>query len=148
MVIDTLDNAGLYAGLGPRIAHALAWIRDADLAGLAVGRHEIDGDAVYAIVSEYTTKGPGEGRWEAHRRYLDLQCVAAGREMFGYAPVATLRAGDYIAENDITWLTGDGHVVALEPGRFVIVWPGDAHMPGMAEGAPAAVKKVVVKIAV
>jgi beta-galactosidase beta subunit len=37
--------------------------------------------------------------------------------------------------------------VALEPGRFIIVWPGDAHMPGMAEGSPAPVKKIVVKIA-
>ncbi len=148
MVVDTIEHAGLYAGLGPRIAQALAWVRDTDLAALAVGRHDIDGEAVYAMVSEYTTKRPGDGRWEAHRQYLDLQCLAAGTEAFGYAPASTLEAGDYLAEKDITWLTGDGRFVVLDPGRFVIVWPGDAHMPGMAEGTPAPVKKIVVKIAV
>lgn len=148
MIIDTVDNGSLYAGLGPRIARALAWVRETDLAALAPGRHDIEADQVYALVSEYTTKLPDQGRWEAHRRYLDLQCLASGAESFGYAPAATLQAGEYIPEKDITWLAGEGRFVRLEPGRFVIVWPADAHMPGMAEGAPAPVKKVVVKIAV
>ena len=47
---------------------------------------------------------------------------------------------------DVEFLTGDGAFVQLAAGDFVVLWPGEAHMPGMANGAPAPVTKVVVKI--
>jgi len=31
--------------------------------------------------------------------------------------------------------------------QFMILWPGDAHMPGVAADGPGLVRKVVVKIA-
>lgn len=148
MIVDVIDNARLYAGVGPRIARALEWMRQTDLGALAPGRVEIDGDRLFALVSDYTSKPRAEGRWEAHRRYLDLQVVAAGVEQVGYAPAATLVAGDYIAEKDISWLEGDGSFVTMAPGRFMLLWPGDAHMPGIAAGEPSPVRKIVMKIAV
>jgi beta-galactosidase beta subunit len=33
-------------------------------------------------------------------------------------------------------------------GPFMILWPGDAHMPGIDAGVPGPVRKVVLKIAV
>lgn len=146
MIIDLLDRIDLYHGLGPRIAHALRWAREQDLTALGLGRHEIDGDALFALVSEYTTKPLAEGRWEAHRKYLDLQCVGAGRELIGYAPLSTLSCGDYITEKDISWHTGDGSFMLMEPGRFMLLWPGDGHMPGIAADTASPVRKVVLKI--
>lgn len=143
-----MGNAGFYAPLGARIEQALDWLLRTDPGVLAAGRVEIDGDRVYALVSDYTTKNVLEGRWEAHRRYLDLQVVASGTEQIGYAPVTSLVAGDYIAEKDIVWLEGDGSFVTMQPGQFMLLWPGDAHMPGVAVGAPSPVRKIVVKIAV
>lgn len=148
MVTDLLKNAHLYAGLGERIARGLAWVNEQDLANLPVGRHDIDGQKLYALVSEYTTKPHADARWEAHRRYLDLQCLASGRESIGYTPLVTLQSGQYIPEKDIVWLTGNGSHVVMEPGRFMLLWPGDGHMPGVALGEPEPVKKVVVKILV
>jgi YhcH/YjgK/YiaL family protein len=43
-----------------------------------------------------------------------------------------------------TW----GDFITLGDDRFVVLWPGDAHMPGIAVDAPAEVRKVVVKIAI
>ena len=63
-------------------------------------------------------------------------------------PTARLQAGDYIPEKDITWLIGSGDFVTLAAGQFAIVWPGDAHMPGLDAGVPGTVRKIVVKIAV
>ena len=100
------------------------------------------------MVSEYATKPQEDGRWEAHRKYLDLQCLAAGRERIGYTPLVTLKSGQYIPEKDITWLTGNGSFVVMEPGRFMLLWPGDGHMPGISIADTENVKKVVVKIAV
>ncbi|MDO8836451.1 MAG: YhcH/YjgK/YiaL family protein [Vicinamibacterales bacterium] len=148
MVIDLLDNIDLYRGLGPRIAQALHWVRDHDLTALGLGRHEIAGDSLFALVSEYHTKPQAEGRWEAHRKYLDLQCLAAGHELIGYAPLPTLSDGDYIVEKDISWHAGDGRFMLIAPGRFMLLWPGDGHMPGVAVDTPSPVRKVVLKIAV
>jgi biofilm protein TabA len=146
MVADLLTNAHLYTAFGPRIARGLRFLAETDLRSLAAGRHEIDGDTLFALVSDYAPKALAQGKWEAHRRYLDLQYVASGVERFGIAPIGHLQAGDYIPEKDITWLSGSGDFVTLSAGQFVIVWPGDAHMPGLDAGIPGQVRKIVVKI--
>lgn len=146
MVVDLLTNSSLYTGLGERIARGLAWAQEQPLAELAPGRHDIDGQRVFALVSDYDTKPAAEGRWEAHKKYLDLQCLVSGRELIGYTPLASLVGGQYIPEKDIVWLTGHGSFITMEPGRFMLLWPGDGHMPGIAVDGPEPVRKVVVKI--
>jgi biofilm protein TabA len=148
MILDLLTNAHLYTSLGARIARGLQFLAETDLKALPAGRHEIDGDSLFALVSDYSPKPHSAGRWEAHKRYLDLQYVASGVERFGVAPIGRLESGDYIPEKDITWLTGSGDHITLGAGQFVIVWPGDAHMPGLDAGVPGTVRKIVVKIAV
>ncbi len=95
MVRDTLARAGLYQGLGTGIARALEFLTTTDLASLPPGRQDVDGDGVYASVSDYTTKPLSAGRWEAHRRHLDVHCVVCGSELIGVAPAARLAAGPY-----------------------------------------------------
>lgn len=148
MVTDLLENAHLYKGLSPRIAAAFDWATRTDLKSLDAGRHEIDGSSIYAIVSNYVPKAETAGKWEAHQRYLDLQVIASGTERIGVAPIGRLIAGDYIAEKDIAWLQGTGDFVTLAAGQFMLLWPGDAHMPGIETGFVGPVHKVVVKIAV
>jgi YhcH/YjgK/YiaL family protein len=146
VVIDQLANAHLHRPLGPRITRALDFLLSTDPTRLELGRHDIDGDNVYALVSEYRPKRQEEGRWEAHRRYIDLQCVASGRERVGFAPLDRLTPEPYDEAKDIMRLEGAGDFLTLEPGQFMLLWPGDAHMPGIAIGEPVTVKKVVVKI--
>ena len=148
MVVDSLDNARLYAPLGARIAKALEYLVSANLAAAPVGRYDLDGDSVFVLVQDYTTKTEGDGQWERHRRYIDLQVVVSGSERIGYAPVALLEEGPYDADRDIAFLTGRGSFVTLSAGQFMLLWPDDAHMPGIEAGQPAPVRKVVVKIAV
>ncbi|MBK7541977.1 MAG: YhcH/YjgK/YiaL family protein [Candidatus Competibacteraceae bacterium] len=50
-----------------------------DLNALAEGRHELAGDALFALVQDYHTKPQSEGFWEAHRRYTDLQFIVRDR---------------------------------------------------------------------
>jgi YhcH/YjgK/YiaL family protein len=147
MIADLLTNAHLYEALGPRIAQGLQFLSDTDLAGLTPGRYELDGKRLYALVSDYAPKPLAEGRWEAHRKYLDLQCVVSGVERMGIAPIDRLAAADYDAERDLLRLSGAGDFLAFGAGQFMILWPGDAHMPGVDAGVPGPVRKVVVKIA-
>ena len=37
-------------------------------------------------------------------------------------------------------------IYLLEPGDFLILYPKDAHMPGVCEGTPEKVQKAVVKV--
>jgi biofilm protein TabA len=148
MIADLLTNAGHYAALGPGIARGLQFLAETDLASLAPGKHELDGRQLYALVSDYTPKPPPEGRWEAHRRYLDLQYVVSGIERMGVAPIDRLAAGEYDADRDMLRLSGAGDFLTFGAGQFMILWPGDAHMPGIDAGMSGPVRKVVVKIAI
>ncbi len=148
MVIDLISNASLYRPLGPGIARSLEFLQRTDLAALEPGRHPLDGDRVHSLVSEYLSKRPEDGRWEAHRRFIDVQCVIRGSERIGYAPIGRLEAQPYDEAKDLMRLSGPGEFLTIGPGEFVLLWPGDAHMPGIAVDAPAPVRKLVIKIAV
>ena len=118
------------------------------MASLPPGRYELDGINLYVMSQEYTTKLPEQGKWEAHRRYIDLQYIVSGTERIGYAHLSRLTQGDYNSEKDFHALSGVGDYITLSAGDFMLLFPEDAHMPGMAVGDPVPVKKVVVKIAV
>jgi biofilm protein TabA len=149
MIIDLLVNAHYYETLSPRIRQAFDFLRQADLAALALGIHEIDGRALYASVQTFSTHPLAEGAWEAHRRYADLHYVVEGAERIGYAPAGSLSPGAYDAENDFMLLSGEAGALAPVPsGAFMLLWPEEAHMPGLAVDEPAPLRKVVVKIAV
>ena len=77
-----------------------------------------------------------------------MHAVVAGAEAIGYAPVDALQPTSEEPDRDMIWLSGDGDLVTLRPGHFLVAWPGEGHMPGLAVGAPVAVKKIVVKVAV
>ena len=146
MIVDQLKNAEQYYAFGTGIEAALRYLQQTDFTNVAPERYDIDGDRVYAMVQEYDSKPRAEGFWEAHRKYLDVQYVAAGFEHMGYAAAATLQAGRYEEDKDFIKLEGDGEFFLLRKGYFCILAPQDAHMPGMAVEQSAPVKKVVVKV--
>jgi biofilm protein TabA len=147
MIIDRIENAALYYPLHPKFKQAFDYIAQIDIHTLPVGRHEID-NSMYVLVQEYTTKPKSEGKWEAHRRYIDLQYVVQGAEGMGYANIHDLEQGEYLSEKDFLPLFGEGGQIALRSGYFVLLFPEDAHMPSMALGESKPARKIVIKIAV
>lgn len=148
MILDRIENAYLYYAVHKRFQQAFEYIASIDIHTIPIGRHEIDGANLYALVQEYNTKSKEQGKWEAHRRYIDLQYVVQGAEGMGYANIHHLQQGDYDTNKDFLPLFGEGDQVVLKSGYFVLLFPEDAHMPGMAIGNPKPAKKVVIKIAV
>ena len=150
MIVDTLSNAAQYGVLGERIATALRFLQENDCARLPVGKTPIDGDQVFALVQDNTTKPREQGVWEAHRKHIDVQFVAAGIEEMGYANVNTLTVRKpYDEQTDFALFDGAGSFVTVPAGSFTIFFPQDAHIPGSAvDGQPAPVRKVVVKVAI
>ena len=149
MIIDRLENAAIYASLCERMAKGLEYLRNTDFRGLEDGRHEIEGDEIYAMVMGYKTEPAGEGVWEAHRRYTDIQYMVSGAERMGYANLSDLSVKDAYDENkDALFLEGVGSFFVVREGAFAVFGPEDAHMPGMALAQPESVRKVVVKVRV
>ncbi len=148
MVRDTLSNAALYLPLDAGIARALRFLADGGHRALVPDeRHDL-GDGVVATAEAFDTRRREDGTWEAHRKHIDVQCVIEGLELMGHAPIGALRAQPYDETRDVLFAEGDGDFFHLSPGGFAIFWPADAHMPGMATGAPAPLRKVVIKVPV
>jgi len=115
------------------------------------GTVEIEGRNVYAIVQSYETKNEtGAPRFEAHRKYIDIQFLLSGSELMGWAPLSSLSVSEaYNAEKDIMFGSVPDSASAFtffRAGQAIILFPSDAHAPGLAKGQPQAVKKVVIKI--
>ena len=97
MIHDTLAHASQYEVLGPRIEAALRLLRQNDLNALPLGRWEIDGQDLFAIVDEYDSKPLEKCFWEAHRKYIDVQFLVRGVEQMGHAELGGLRAPGLVA---------------------------------------------------
>lgn len=149
MILDRLTNAAHYRKLHPLFAQAFDALQAEDWTQRKDGRYELAGPRLYAMVQRYQSKPREQGKWEAHRRYIDIQYVAAGAEQLGWADRDSLRITDsYDEAKEAMFLAGDGSFVKVAAGSFVVFLPHDAHMPGIALAGPEPVTKVVLKVAV
>lgn len=148
MILDLLENWTTYLGLP-------AWRQAMEFAaGLgpdaAEGDYAISGRDIWARVAGYSTLPLADAVLEAHREYVDIQSPLLGEELQGCHPVGGLRPRtaydpaddvlffDHPAALATTWL--------LRPGMFTAFFPQDAHLTKGQVGAPARVRKVVVKV--
>lgn len=121
-----------------------------DLSALEVGKYPLSGDLAFAMVSEYQTKLPENAKWEAHRKYIDLQYVISGEEKMGIHPlVKAVNPQEYNETKDLIFYgDNDGEYFVANAQAFFLFFPSDLHRPALMVDEPAPVKKVVVKIAV
>lgn len=110
---------------------ALRFLKDSDLAALEPGRHEISSNGTYAMVQDYTTKA--EGEFEQHEDYIDIQYVVKGEE--------------YVKIDKKTLFGRKQYDIYLNNQSYCIIFPNEAHMPGLvADDEACDVRKVVVKV--
>ena len=101
------------------------------------------------LVQRITTK-PAEGALlEAHKNFLDIQYILEGGETMGWAPLDTLTlAKEYNDVKDVWHFDGPRDFVDIRPGYCYVVYPEDAHQPGVHLDTPKEFKKIVVKLPV
>jgi biofilm protein TabA len=148
MIVDRLANAQKYSDMHAGFEKAFAFLRRADLAQLAEGRHEIEGDRVFCLISNGPGRGRDEAKLEAHRKYIDIQYVMEGTDEMGWKPTADCRISDvsYDPEKDIEFFKDAPEMwVPVPAGSFAIFFPSDAHAPLVSTGR---IHKAVLKIAV
>ena len=150
MILDTLENAHLYYGLGPKFIKAFEYLNTTDLASLEKGKYEIDGDRIIAIINEYETVDASGEQMESHKKYIDVQYIVRGAELIGHDFIlekSPSRA--YDEEKDyMLFAEKPSFFSRLEQHHFAVFFPSDLHMPNIRINGPAQVKKVVIKISV
>jgi biofilm protein TabA len=147
MILDTLAAAERYERLHPDFRSAFDYLRTM-LPPFAEGRHEIDGERLFAIVARSEGRGRDGAKLEVHRRYIDIQYCATGHEVIGWRPLGECaepegafeetRDIQFFADRPLTWID-------VPAGAFAIFYPDDAHAPLAGDGE---VLKIVVKVAV
>lgn len=147
MIFDQLKNAHLYFSLGTKITKALQYLAQTNFTNVEPGTYEIDGEDIFAIVQLYNTKPSSSAKWEAHKKYIDIQYIVSGKEKIGFTDskkVIVLQG--YHPGNDVSIYKGEGNFLTAAEGQFVIFFPTDIHMPQLALNIPHEVKKVVIKV--
>ena len=150
MIYDNIKNIGLYKGISAALDVALDYIASAKMPmenGTTLLEH-----GVKAIVSSYVTKEVNPKGYEAHLKYADVQFLLAGEEVMRCCPLEYLElATEYDEAKDCRFYVeqpGSGCDLRLGAGYFAVVFPDDAHIPQLAAGTPAEVKKIVMKVPV
>ena len=150
MIYDRIENLSIMPLPTPARKKIAAFIRGA--AALPEGKHEIDGSKIYASIQNITTKSLEEAKFEAHRRYADIQIVMEGAEQIGVTLFEDLEIRTpYNEPKDVELYepkTPEYSEVAMRPGYFVLLMPSDIHMPCLAVKDPQPVKKMVIKVAI
>jgi len=152
MLTTGLDNAIVQVAFSEGIKKALDFLRDKRYQELPDGKIDIDGDRVYAIIQSYESKMERHNPiFEAHRKYIDIQYVASGSEILGWAPLDTVTITvPYDQEKDAllgTVPVDEWTAVRFTEGQVIVLYPTDAHAPSLAVDQPETIKKIVMKIA-
>ena len=128
---------------------AFKFLKESDLQNMELKRYDLDGNNLYVLLSEYMSKNEEDARYEAHRKYLDIQYVVSGKELIGIAPLAQMKdiLEPYSEVKDIMFMTvNPGTNYKAMPDRFFIFFPEDLHRPGLKDGENSPVRKAVVKV--
>ena len=142
---NMLEN---YKKVHPRFEAAFEGLKKLISENAEIGRYEIDGNDIYAMVQEYETSPFSEKKFEIHKEYIDIQYIISGEEAMGFESLDKLvPIGDYAPDAQLFYMNDTYDKINLSAGEYVVFFPNEPHAPGAAVGeVPSKVKKVVVKI--
>ena len=136
---------------------AISFLKDTDLVNHEPGRFELEMEGVPVIlqVLDLQTARREHLRPEIHRKYIDVQFLAAG---------GPERAGYYnddktnVVEEDLLDTARDilfyqnnpaaaEGTIEMIPGTYAVYFPWDVHIPAVQTGeTPAPIRKIVIKV--
>lgn len=150
MIIDTLAAAAHNPLYPSAIRQALQAIAESNPDALVPGRYEIQGNAMFYSVMVGQTRALEEQQPEYHRQYIDIHLVLAGEEIIGAGPrgLPLEHVSPFDEGKDLGFCRriGSETLIHLQAGELAIVFPQELHRPMCTLGAPAPLRKIVVKI--
>lgn len=152
MIVDKIENLKLYSGAIPGLLKAVDFLQEFLKGNRLEGKYEIDGDNVFAFVQRNVPNTFDDNmKFEAHRKYIDLQAILEGDERIDWAKLGDVEqvSEEYSKGGDIAFYSGKEQVkICLHAGDAAILFPLDAHKPNIRFTDCENVLKAVVKIRV
>lgn len=147
MIIDKIENISIYKNI-PEIARD--FILSLKKGTPSLGKHVLS-ESIYANVETYETKLLENGKFEAHKDYIDIQILLKGHEQIFIASQNSLTMSEpYDAKRDIEFYSDNicsFQSIKLDGTNFVMLFPHEAHAPQVSiDEKLENVLKVVVKI--
>ena len=135
MIAGTKNDLKRYRGIDERIDRCIDYILSHDLSSLPLGRTDIDDD-IYISTSANEMGDESSKRWEAHEHHLDLQYGLADGEKIAYLPISEVAGFGDLLKGDIRFSDDPvkGALIPLNKDSFVLLFPEDAHKPGIGSG--------------
>ena len=128
---------------------AFAFMKQTNFETVAPGKYPIKGDDVYASITDGPTKEFEATKWEAHRKFIDIQFIYGGKEKIGIHSVSneTPVITPYNETKDVAFFDiKEGTFYVTDPGTFFIFFPQDGHRPTVKIDGVDTIKKLVIKV--
>lgn len=149
MIKNSLKYTKIYHNLSKNLKTALEFLENNNLNDFKNGNYEIQGEDIYVNIQDYQTKPQNQGKWEAHRKYIDIQFLIEGSEKIGVGEIQNYTTiEDYNNEKDVEFLSTNTQTefLTLNKNDFIILYPQDVHMPQICCNKPSYVKKAIFKV--
>lgn len=146
MIIDSILGLERYRRMNDGFEKAFKFLRSNNLHEIETGRYDIDGNNVFALISENTMKNIEDAKLEIHDSYIDIQVPVSASETFGWKDRTFCNTGEgkYDDEKDIAFFDDEPEVFCVvNPMQVIIFFPSDAHAPLIGNGN---IRKIVIKV--
>lgn len=146
MIVGNLGHTERYECLHPSLKKLFDFVNSANFDALPLGRVDVDGDNLYVMNLDINGVSSQGQPLEAHRDYMDVHILLDGEEQIGWKDIEDVRSftQPYNPAADCA-LSADppAFYANLRPGQFALMWPDDAHAPGVGKGR---IRKLVGKL--
>lgn len=125
---------------------AIEFINSHDLFALPLGKTFIDGENLYVNVVNVELKSASKAKFEAHKRYIDIQIPLSASESYGVKNLSECEypIGEFNDDDDyILFEDKIENVEIRQPGEMIVFTPDDAHAPLIGEGL---IRKAIFKV--
>ncbi len=150
MIMDQLENLSRYHFEDENMEEARNYLLTHDIFSLEETKHVIKDGEIMLLFNENIQKHVSEGKFEAHRKFVDIHIPLEGTDFIRSTKTSKLVLdGEYSEENDILFGTYEGKNYTdcyFTKGSFGVYYPEDAHLVNTTTRVPETIKKFVMKI--
>lgn len=145
MILDYFKNYKMYTLMVPNLEEGMELVNT--LLHTPEGRYE-GKNGIYAMVQMGETSDISQDQLETHEKYLDVQMMFEGEEIFEWEEASELEiAASYDPDTDFKFYRGNGKKIFVTEGMFYILFPQDAHKcRGKVHAEGQAYRKIVLKL--
>lgn len=147
MIYGDIKDISKYKMISKNLSDAIDYILTENYKNGVIGKNIIDEEIIYFnLVDGIMTKD--ENFFEIHKKYIDIHIVISGEEKIAFSSKERLKLKrEYQSDDDSELFEGKiEEFVYLDPQKFVIFFPNEAHSALLKIKENKKIKKVIFKV--